>query len=71
MEDFAKCPYCDVALEFDDTLDSEYDSGQYFDTVVGHCPICEKSFRWSFRWREVYLYDRAEEVEEMENEENE
>ena len=67
MGDFARCPYCDVMLEFDDSLDSEYDGGKYFDTVIGHCPVCEKSFRW----REVYLYDRVEEIEEMENESNE
>lgn len=67
MGDFARCPHCDVMLEFDDSLDSEYDGGKYIDTIIGHCPVCEKSFRW----KEVYLYDRVEEVEEMEHENHE
>lgn len=64
MNDYAICPYCDVVLEVDDTYDNDYDSGKYIDLVVGHCPNCNKNFKW----REIYLFDRAEEIEEEENE---
>lgn len=39
-----KCPNCGCSyLRAVDTLDTEYDSGSYYDTVEGTCPDCGKS----------------------------
>ena len=61
MSDYATCPYCDCDLYTDDCFDIEYDSGENISHWVGHCPECGKDFRWE----EVYLFDRVENLVEV------
>jgi len=46
MEDFARCPYCGIKLDYDDTIDSDFYTEAYQDLVEGHCPKCQKTFKW-------------------------
>lgn len=55
-----ECKYCNVELEFDDTIDEYAD-----DTIVkmkelGHCPKCGKDYKWF----DVYKYSYFEDLEE-------
>lgn len=64
MSDRAMCPHCDHDLFIDDSTDIEYDSGKNISYWVGHYPECGKNFRW----KEIYLFDRIEDlVEENDN----
>ncbi len=56
-----KCPNCGNEVYAVDTLDSEYFNGTYYDTVEGTCPNCGKSYRWT----EVYTFERCEDIEEI------
>ena len=67
MEDFARCPYCGIKLDYDDTIDSDFYTGAYQDLVEGHCPKCQKTFKWL----EIYQFNRVEEIQEVRKEENE
>lgn len=60
MNDFAMCPHCDCELHIDDCIDNEYDSGKNISYWEGYCPKCEKGFRW----KEIYLFDRIEDLVE-------
>ena len=53
-----KCPNCGGIVRAVDTLDTEYDSGSYYDIVEGTCPDCGKSWRWI----EVFTFDHVEDV---------
>ena len=55
------CPNCDAYMYAVDTLDSEYESNCYYDTVEGYCHKCGKTYRWV----EVFKFDRIENVEEI------
>lgn len=58
-----KCPNCGCPnLRAIDTLDTEYDSGSYYDVVEGTCPDCGKSWRWV----EVFTFDHYEDIEGIE-----
>ena len=61
------CPHCGVELYYDDEYNSSYDGSRYESYWRGHCPACGTEFKW----KEIYLFDRVENFEEMENEENE
>lgn len=60
MNDSAMCPHCECDLFIDDCFDIEYDSGKNISHLAGHCPECGKNFRW----KEVYLFDRIEDLVE-------
>lgn len=61
-----KCPNCGSSkLYATNTLDSEYWHGAYHDTVNGVCPDCGKSWRWV----EVFTFNRYEHPVEEEEEE--
>ena len=60
MSDSALCPHCDCDLFIDDCIDNEYDSGKNISSWIGHCPECGKNFRW----KEIYLFDRIEDLVE-------
>lgn len=62
MSDHAICPHCDCDLEIDDCPDIDFDSGKIISCLVGHCTECGKDFRWE----EIYLFDRVEELREVE-----
>lgn len=55
------CPNCDAYMYAVDTLDSEFVSNCYYDSVVGYCPKCGKTYQWV----EVFKFDRVEDVEEI------
>lgn len=62
MSDYTTCPHCDCDLEIDECFDTEFDSGKIISHWEGHCTECGKSFKW----KEVYLFDRVEELVEVE-----
>lgn len=56
-----KCPNCGGMVFAVDTLDSEWYNGSYYDAVEGTCPDCGKSYKWT----EVYTFERCEDIEEI------
>ena len=56
-----KCPNCGGMVFAVDTLDSEWFNGNYYDAVEGTCPDCGKSYKWT----EVYTFERCEDIEEI------
>lgn len=46
----AKCPYCNVHLAEDETLDLGVDFSEIREYVVGHCENCEREFQWTNRY---------------------
>lgn len=56
-----KCPNCGNEVYAVDTFDSEWYNGSYYDDVEGTCPNCGKSWRWT----EVYTFERCEDIEEI------
>lgn len=56
-----KCPNCGSMVFAVDTLDSEWYNGNYYDAVEGTCSDCGKSYRWT----EVYTFERCEDIEEI------
>lgn len=60
MSDYALCPHCDCDLEIDDCFDIEFDGGKVTHCWKGYCPECGKNFRW----KEIYLFDRIEDLVE-------
>lgn len=64
MSDYALCPHCDCDLFVDDCYDNKYyNCGENVSCWTGHCPECGKNFRW----KEVYLFDRIEDLVEVDN----
>lgn len=55
------CPNCDTYIYDVDSIDTEFESNCYYDSVVGHCHKCGKTYRWV----EVFKFDRVENVEEI------
>lgn len=53
-----KCPNCGGIVRAADTLDTEYDTGSYYDTVEGTCPDCGVSWQWA----EVFIFDHVENI---------
>lgn len=60
MSDTAMCPYCNCDLFVDDGFGLEFYGGKNISHYVGHCPECGKNFRW----KEIYLFDRIEDLVE-------
>jgi len=56
-----KCPYCNVELEYEERMDSEYYGDFYADKWTGYCPRCMRIFNWT----EIYTCSKYEELEEV------
>lgn len=41
-----KCPHCEVEIEWDDTIDINYDDDCITLNQVGHCPECDRDYQW-------------------------
>ena len=55
------CPNCNTYIYEVETIDTEFESNCYYDSVEGRCPKCGKVYRWV----EVFKFDRVEDVEEI------
>lgn len=64
MYDEPKCPACDFYLDYDDKIDDELDGSHYVSLWEGRCPECDRKYRW----KEIYTFERVEDLEEMEGE---
>lgn len=64
MNDELKCPICDSYIDYDDKIDDEFDGSFYNSLWEGHCPECDKRYRW----KEIYKLIRIDDFEEMEGE---
>lgn len=62
MNNYATCPYCNRALFIDDCIDNRYNAKEITSHWIGRCLKCGKNFRW----KEVYLFDRIEDLVEVE-----
>lgn len=59
-----RCPFCGcLDLRAVDTLDTEYFNDSYHDVVKGTCPDCGKSWRWI----EVFSFDREINIEPIDS----
>lgn len=69
MDDWIKCPKCGCSDVSElDEINSAYEEGSRFESDWrGCCANCGTFYRWT----EVYLFDRVQNIEEEENEENE
>ena len=56
-----KCPNCGEFVRAVDTLDTEWCYNAYYDQVEGTCPSCGRSYRWV----EVYTFERYENIHEI------
>lgn len=59
------CPNCGREFYTCDTLDTEWYLGKYYDYVIGTCPDCGHTYKWT----EKYIFDSIEDVEEINAEE--
>lgn len=64
MNDELKCLACGSYLDYDDKIDDEFDGSFYSSLWEGHCPECDRKYRW----KEIYKFNRVEDFEEMEGE---
>ena len=64
MNDELKCLACGSYLDYDDKIDDEFDGSFYNSLWEGHCPECDKRYRW----KEIYKFNLVEDFEEMEGE---
>ena len=55
-----ECKYCNVELEFDDTVDQYSDADIVIFYEVGHCPKCGKDYKW----KDKYKFSDFEDLEE-------
>ena len=56
------CTDCGVMLVYDDCLNTYIERGNMKNVNVGHCLECGKTYRWT----EIYKFDRIEDVELLE-----
>ena len=65
MEEWIRCPECGCTDVFGiEEIDSTYEDGSQFEsTWRGQCARCGTYYRWT----EVYLFDRVQNVEEEED----
>ena len=64
MNDELKCLDCDSYIDYDDKIDDEFDGSFYNSLWEGHCPECDKRYRW----KEIYKFNCVEDFEEKEGE---
>lgn len=57
------CPKCGVELVYVDTIDTDVYGDEVRNINVGHCPECGQTYKWT----EVYEFDRFEDVEPCED----
>lgn len=61
------CPNCGEIFTAADSIDTDWDHGKYYDTVIGVCPNCLKIYRWTEVFAYAYAYDiNIEEIKEDE-----
>lgn len=56
-----ECKYCNVELEFDDTIDEDWDDDTVIAKEVGHCPKCNKNYFWF----DYFEYKRSSQPKEI------
>ena len=56
-----ECKYCNVELEFDDTIDEDTDESEVAMKEIGHCPKCGKDYVWF----DIYKYSHYKGLEEV------
>ena len=61
-----KCPNCGETVAFEDVIDTEYDHNYYYDFCYGTCPKCNKIWKWT----EVFVYTRDEDIQEMKDDDH-
>ena len=60
----AKCPKCNVELDWDNVIDIELrDMDEMANICQGSCPICKKHYQYT----DVYKLDHVEDMVEIEN----
>lgn len=55
-----KCKYCNVELEFDNTIDRDIDIDIVYLYEVGHCPKCDRDYQWVDKYNFVKFEDLEE-----------
>ena len=63
MNDTAKCPYCNIDLEFEDVSEQTFNINHYVDQCIGYCPQCNKVFRWEEIFERIGVKNIREEME--------
>lgn len=58
------CPFCNIDLEIDEIYDNTVDHKHHQEEWHGHCPECEKSFRWV----RTFVYEGTSDIEEIKGE---
>ena len=56
-----KCPNCGNEIYEGEICYSDSGDNSYYDRMEGTCPNCGKSWRWI----EVFTFDRIEQIEEI------
>lgn len=55
-----KCPYCNVPLVYQDSVDTDFYNCKYYEEVLGRCSVCDRLFSWI----DVYAYEYSESLKE-------
>lgn len=61
-----KCPNCGNEIYVVDLGDDDWDCGKYYCTAEGTCLNCGKSWRWT----EVYSFERSINIEPIESDDH-
>lgn len=60
------CPVCGSFVHATDILESNLDEWAHYNKVKGTCPCCGNSFKWM----EIYTFERCEDIELIEEDEH-
>jgi len=66
MELMPSCPHCGCTLTFFEHYDCYDDADKTLFFANGYCPQCQREYRWT----DVYILSRIEDLEEVEKSEN-
>ena len=55
------CKHCGIELEYDMTLDEEFDGSSLEVKQSGHCPHCHTAYIW----RDYFILERTSEIKEQ------
>ena len=55
-----ECKYCNIELEYDTTNYQEGDADEIICYERGHCPKCNKKYRWI----DIYKFSHYDDLEE-------